>query len=413
MTSTWRRVIRLAVEWSRERVGIWSKTAWSVKQLRGTAISYAEVDHLVKDVPGKFLLFVDTCYSGGVRGGGPKGGFYDDPLRELVADNVGAVVFSSSTQRERSLEDPKWGHGTFTKALLETLASPESDLDHNGYLTINELDFQLTNRVKQLTEGRQHPVTEKPPTIVDFPIARLGTLPAESTKDVVRVAPDEAKVFYQRGLRAHAKYDYDQAIADFTEAIRRDPRLAVAYADRAIAFAMKGDLIQASADVKEALRLDPNSAVTYYARGEIAFETGRYEQSIADMSKAIELDPKQLRAYVGRGRALFRLGKKPEALADLDEAIRRDPHYARAFGFRGDFCANMSDLDAALADLNQAVRLDPKDSQVIYDRGLFQRYKRKDQDAALADFDEAIRLNPRNDLALTERGNVYLDLKQA
>src|SRR5208337_1254047 len=29
MTSTWRRVIRLAVEWSRERVGIWLKTAWS------------------------------------------------------------------------------------------------------------------------------------------------------------------------------------------------------------------------------------------------------------------------------------------------------------------------------------------------------------------------------------------------
>src|SRR5208282_227697 len=29
MTSIWRRVIRLAVEWSRERVGIWSKTAWS------------------------------------------------------------------------------------------------------------------------------------------------------------------------------------------------------------------------------------------------------------------------------------------------------------------------------------------------------------------------------------------------
>src|SRR5208337_4186875 len=29
MTSTWRRVIPLAVEWSRERVGIWSKTAWS------------------------------------------------------------------------------------------------------------------------------------------------------------------------------------------------------------------------------------------------------------------------------------------------------------------------------------------------------------------------------------------------
>ena len=142
--------------------------------LRSTAVSYAEIHHLVKDVAGKFLLFIDTCHSGGATGSSRKGTVFDDPLKDLVSDNVGAIVYSSSTHREFSLENPKWGHGAFTKALLDTLASPESDLDHNGYLTTNELDFQLTNRVKQLTEGRQHPVTEKPSTVYDFPIARLG-----------------------------------------------------------------------------------------------------------------------------------------------------------------------------------------------------------------------------------------------
>jgi len=41
----------------------------------------------------------------------------------------------------------------------------------DGKITINELDLYLSETVKKLTGGRQTPVTTKPSTIRDYPIA--------------------------------------------------------------------------------------------------------------------------------------------------------------------------------------------------------------------------------------------------
>jgi Tfp pilus assembly protein PilF len=50
----------------------------------------------------------------------------------------------------------------------------------------------------------------------------------------------------------------DRAIADFDEAIRRDPKDAKVYDHRAMAYRTKGDVSRAEADHAEAVRLDPN-----------------------------------------------------------------------------------------------------------------------------------------------------------
>ena len=78
--------------------------------------------------------------------------------------------------REVSLEDPRWGHGAFTKALLDIFRSG-ADGDHNkdGYLSLTELNDELAERVKALTEGRQHTATKWPPTISNFNFYRLDT----------------------------------------------------------------------------------------------------------------------------------------------------------------------------------------------------------------------------------------------
>ena len=54
------------------------------------------------------------------------------------------------------------------------MTSRESDLDQDGYLSVTEMDYQLSRRVKLLTDGKQHPVTKKPPTIRDFNLAKAG-----------------------------------------------------------------------------------------------------------------------------------------------------------------------------------------------------------------------------------------------
>lgn len=141
--------------------------------LRSTAVRFSEVKELLRDLPCKVILFVDTCHSGGITGSKAIG--WDDPLRDLVAEQYGAVVFSSSSSREISLEDPAWNHGAFTKALLDTFGSTASDNNRDGYLSLTEVEDHVYSRVKELTRGRQHPVVERPSTIRNFNFYSVGS----------------------------------------------------------------------------------------------------------------------------------------------------------------------------------------------------------------------------------------------
>jgi uncharacterized caspase-like protein len=91
-------------------------------------------------------------------------------INELASAENGVVVFSSSTGKQYSLEDPQWGNGAFTKALVEGF-NGKADYNRNGRITHKMLDFYLSERVKELTGGQQTPVTQAPGGVPDFPIA--------------------------------------------------------------------------------------------------------------------------------------------------------------------------------------------------------------------------------------------------
>ena len=55
-----------------------------------------------------------------------------------------------------------------TKALIEGLAG-KADLLRDGTITVSELDAFIAERVKTLTDGRQHPVMSRPNTIPTSP----------------------------------------------------------------------------------------------------------------------------------------------------------------------------------------------------------------------------------------------------
>ncbi len=146
--------------------------AFENERKRATGVVFYEVEKTIKDIAGKVIFFVDTCHSGGA--GGPKtraiGNDIVSVVNELSSAENGAVVFAASTGKEYAQEDPKWGHGAFTKALLEGL-SGKADLKGDGRVTIASLDYYLSERVKELTDGGQHPTTTKPPSVPDFPIS--------------------------------------------------------------------------------------------------------------------------------------------------------------------------------------------------------------------------------------------------
>ncbi|MBF0225124.1 MAG: caspase family protein [Desulfobacterales bacterium] len=136
-----------------------------------TCVAFSDIKTTVESLAGKAVLFVDTCHSGNVMGNKTRGTVDINAfVNELTSAENGAVVFASSTGRQVSLENEKWKNGAFTKALVEGITG-KADLLDKGKITINTLDVYISERVKELTSGKQTPTTNKPSTVPDFPIA--------------------------------------------------------------------------------------------------------------------------------------------------------------------------------------------------------------------------------------------------
>jgi len=154
----------------------------------------------------------------------------------------------------------------------------------------------------------------------------------------------------------------DLAIADFIIAIRLEPNNAVAYRERGVLYFLKGDKDQAIADYNQAIRLDPNYAYAYYNRGLAYYDKKDYDRAIADYNQAIRLDPNYAYAYSNRGLVYYVKKDYDRAIADYNQAIRLDPNYADAYYNRGLAYYDKKDYDRAIADYTQVIKLNPNDA---------------------------------------------------
>ena len=134
-----------------------------------------------------------------------------------------------------------------------------------------------------------------------------------------------ASTYYNRGVAYKNEGRYDRAIADYTKAIKLDPKHAYAYHNRGIAYGDKGDYDHAIADYTQAIKLNPNYARAYYNRGIAYGEKGDYDRAIADYDTAIRLNPKYALAYNNRGYAYEHLGEFDKAAADTQKAKELGP----------------------------------------------------------------------------------------
>lgn len=147
------------------------------QDLLSTAIQDDQFKRALAGIPGKLMTMLDACHSGALAGSqtgkrrAAGSSLTDDLVRDLVTDENGVVAMCSSTGREFSLENNEFRQGNFTLALVEGL-SGKGDFNKDGVVYLNELDTYVTDRVKELTKGQQHPVTAKPGSIRSFPLAK-------------------------------------------------------------------------------------------------------------------------------------------------------------------------------------------------------------------------------------------------
>jgi tetratricopeptide (TPR) repeat protein len=139
-------------------------------------------------------------------------------------------------------------------------------------------------------------------------------------------------------------YQFDKAIADYSEAIRRNPQWASTYAERGLVYAEIRRFDKANADYTAALRIDPKNKATYALRGDTARLKGQWDAALRDAAKAIILDPKYARAYQVRGRAYEGKKEYTKAIDNFEQTMRLSPTYLQAYLARADTICETGDF---------------------------------------------------------------------
>jgi tetratricopeptide (TPR) repeat protein len=177
--------------------------------------------------------------------------------------------------------------------------------------------------------------------------------------EAIRLNPRYAYAFNNRGGARDAIGDIEGAIADYTEAMRLDPDYPLPVYNLAILRAAQGDVDAALAAYAEAIRIDPDYAPPYYNRAVLRMARAELNEAHADLSEAIRLDPKLGDAFFNRGAVRHALRDFPGAVADFSEVMRLNPNDVAAFLKRADTRIVIEDYEGASADVEEALRLDP------------------------------------------------------
>ncbi len=230
---------------------------------------------------------------------------------------------------------------------------------------------------------------------------------AQQRADLLAKQPDSAAQYEARGQVHCSSGNYEQGIADFTQALQLDPQNIDVLLSRAVAYCYAGSTSRALLDYSEALSIEPLSHAARCGRASIYFELGAWDAAVADLTAALEADPRSPNLYVLRAKSHWRAGNLEAAAEDLNRAVDRDPHHAEARALRGFVrCARNrgdDDIELALQDLTRAIELSPDVASSYAHRGQVHLIQ-QDFQQAIDDCDRAIELDQHCGIAYAIRG---------
>ncbi len=176
-----------------------------------------------------------------------------------------------------------------------------------------------------------------------------------------------AENFHLRGVAFLAHQDYDRAIADFSESLRKSPRNAGALNNRGQASYLKGDYKSAVQDFTAAITIDPKSFLAMNNRALAYIEQENYPAALADLQGALTLVPEYPEALNNRGIVFQKMNRLDEAIADFTAALKIDAKYVDALGNRAYTLQLKKDFPKAIADLESALKVNPVSYEAMND----------------------------------------------
>jgi eukaryotic-like serine/threonine-protein kinase len=175
--------------------------------------------------------------------------------------------------------------------------------------------------------------------------------------------------FYLRGrnaLRVNDAKSIQTALDFFNQAVKQDPKFALAYTGVAQAslrmFGLTNDGFwtqKALAAAQQALQLNDKLPEVHSTLGSVYRATGKYSEAIAELNRAQALAPNSDEVYWRLGNVYLSKGDTPHAIEAFQKAIQLNPYYWVNENSLGNAYFNVGDYDKALEAFKQVMTLEP------------------------------------------------------
>lgn len=152
---------------------------------------------------------------------------------------------------------------------------------------------------------------------------------------------------------------YEESLYHFNEAIRLSPNYAESYNNRGNVYAAIGEYQEAIGDYTKAIMKKIDYAEAYNNRGNVYNEEGNYQNALEDFNEAIRLKPEEWSAYNNRGNVFIKIGQYQKAIDDYDKSISLRGNYLEGYNNRGNVYAAMGQYQRAIDDYQRAANLKP------------------------------------------------------
>jgi len=205
--------------------------------------------------------------------------------------------------------------------------------------------------------------------------------------------PESAAKLVDQGNTKLEKGKYEQAIADYDQALASDPASDMALANRAMAELWLGDRADAHRDLEAAARLNGSNYVVFHGRGMLALFEGDNPAAVAAFSAALQVDSQDQFSLAWRARAYSLLGDTERALADAAELLETQPNRSdmrqlRARELRDEGRIGLAEQEAVALEL-----ANPEDSEAYIKAAALLSQINRWQEAMQA-LDRAVELSP-------------------
>ena len=140
----------------------------------------------------------------------------------------------------------------------------------------------------------------------------------------------EAANLTREGIEASKAKDWDKAIAAFRKAAQLEghyaPNLASAVQQRATIYVSQKKFQEAIADYSEALKIKSDDPNVYERRAYAEMQLKDYDKALHDYNEAIKHSPEEAKYYQVRALIYQNKGDFKAALADTEKTLQLDPN---------------------------------------------------------------------------------------